>query len=92
MDLPSMNQAEVRSESARALSGGNLIDSPNLCPICQKVPLRGRQDVCSGKCRSVRSRQRRAAILRERDAKIGLLLRTALEAIEEALDVLEETP
>ena len=35
-----------------------------LCPVCQKVPIRASQGVCSGKCRAKKSRQSKAERLR----------------------------
>jgi hypothetical protein len=32
----------------------------SLCPVCRRVPLKGRQTVCSAACRRRRSRQREA--------------------------------
>ena len=52
------------------------------CPICG-VPLRGRQKVCSPKCRIQKSMQRRAAKRTERDAKVRLLLKEAIDILEE---------
>ena len=54
-----------------------------LCPICQKVPIHAGQEVCSGKCRAARSRQRKAEARRERDAEIRLLLEAALNKLKE---------
>ena len=77
------------SQSVRTLSRGNLIDSADRCPVCQTVPLRGKQTVCSGKCRMARSRQRRHTKWQERDARVGLLLRTVIETAQDALALLE---
>jgi hypothetical protein len=44
------------------------------CPVCLRGPLTDRQEVCSSQCRAARSRQRRAATQRERDADIRALL------------------
>jgi predicted nucleic acid-binding Zn ribbon protein len=52
------------------------------CPICGG-PLTGKQTVCSGKCRIERSRRRREAKQTERDAKLRVLLREALELLVE---------
>ena len=54
-----------------------------LCPICQKVPIHAGQEVCSGKCRAARSRQRKAEARRERDAEIRSLLEAALNKLKE---------
>lgn len=52
------------------------------CPICG-TPLSGRQTVCSARCRVQRSMQRRAVKQTERDAKVRLLLREALDLLQE---------
>ena len=59
------------------------------CPICERL-LRRRQTVCSAKCRITRSRQKREAKLRERDAKVRLFLTTVIETAQEAMQVLKE--
>ena len=56
-----------------------------LCPVCRKVPIHARQEVCSGRCRAARSRQRKAAARRERDAEIRSLLEMALEKLQEGV-------
>ena len=48
------------------------------CPICGR-PLKGRQTVCSARCRIQRSMRWREAKQRERDAKVRLLLTEALD-------------
>jgi predicted nucleic acid-binding Zn ribbon protein len=53
------------------------------CPVCLKTPLTGRQEVCSGKCRVARSRQRKAEARRARDVEIRGLLEAALEKLRE---------
>lgn len=63
--------------SVRTLSSGNLVR----CPVCQEVPLTGRQTVCSARCRIARSRQRRQAQHRERDAHVRRLLKEALDLL-----------
>ena len=40
------------------------------CPICRTTPLRGRQTVCSPRCRAKRHRQRRDEARHARDAEI----------------------
>jgi len=42
-----------------------------------------RQEVCSGRCRAARSRQRKVEVRRERDAEIRALLETALKKLSE---------
>lgn len=56
---------------------------PVYCPICENVPLHGKQTVCSPRCRIQRSMARRAATQAERDAKIRLLLTEGLGLLEQ---------
>jgi predicted nucleic acid-binding Zn ribbon protein len=56
---------------------------PVYCPICQTVPLQGKQTVCSPRCRIQRSMERRAAKQAERDAKVRLLLTEALGLLDQ---------
>ena len=56
---------------------------PVYCPICAKVPLAGKQTVCSPKCRIQRSMRRRMAKQAERDATVRLHLRAALALLNE---------
>jgi predicted nucleic acid-binding Zn ribbon protein len=51
---------------------------PVYCPVCHTVPLKGKQTVCSAKCRIQRSMATRAAKRRERDAQVRVLLTEAL--------------
>jgi predicted nucleic acid-binding Zn ribbon protein len=60
-------------------------DVPVYCPICQAVPLHGKQTVCSARCRIQRSMGRR-----ERDARLRLLLRTVMDSARDATQLLEE--
>ena len=53
---------------------------PVYCPICEKVPLLEKQAVCSPRCRIQKSMATRAAIRRDRDATIRLLLKTELDS------------
>src|SRR5262249_58199390 len=76
-------------QGVRTLSKPILLDSPNLCPVCQKVPLRGKQRVCAGKCRIARSRQRHESERQQRDQRARLLIRTAMEALQEARALLD---
>ena len=69
-------------DSVRAPARGAVLAS-RLCPICQKVSIHARQEVCSGRCRAARSRQRKAEARRERDAEIRALLEAALEKLQE---------
>jgi predicted nucleic acid-binding Zn ribbon protein len=53
------------------------------CPVCLKVPIHARQQVCSARCRATRSRQRKVEARLERDAEIRALLEAALEKLRE---------
>ena len=55
---------------------------PVYCPICETVPLHGKQTVCSAKCRIQRSMATRAAKRRNRDAQVRLLLTEALTLLD----------
>ena len=63
---------------------------PVYCPVCNKVPLHGKQTLCSPRCRIQRSMARRADTQRERDAKVRLLLRTVIETAQDAKQLLEQ--
>jgi predicted nucleic acid-binding Zn ribbon protein len=54
-----------------------------LCPVCQKASIHAGQEVCSGRCRAARRRQRKAEARRERDAEIHALLEAALKKVLE---------
>jgi predicted nucleic acid-binding Zn ribbon protein len=54
-----------------------------LCPVCHTVPLTGKQLVCSPKCRIQKSMATREAKRQNRDAKARLLLREALELLDD---------
>jgi hypothetical protein len=69
-------------DGVRAPAGGSVLAS-RLCPLCQKVPIHARQEVCSGRCRAARSRQRKVEARRERDAEIPALLEAALERLRQ---------
>jgi len=56
-----------------------------LCPICRTAPIHHRQEVCSGRYRAVRSRQRKAEARRKRNAEIRALLEAALEKLQEGV-------
>ena len=74
----------ARPDSVRAPARGGVLAS-RLCPVCQKVPIHAGREVCSGRCRAARSRQRKAAARRERDAEIRALLEMALEKLQEGV-------
>ena len=62
---------------------------PVYCPVCEQVPLHGKQTVCSPRCRIQRSMQRRAAKQTAPDARVRLLLWTVIETGQEAKQLLE---
>jgi predicted nucleic acid-binding Zn ribbon protein len=53
--------------------------------VCRTAPIHARQEVCSGRCRAARSRQRKAETRRERDAEIRVLLAAALKKRQEGV-------
>jgi predicted nucleic acid-binding Zn ribbon protein len=53
--------------------------------VCLKAPIHARQEVCSGRCRAARSRQRRTEARRERAAEIQALLEAALKKLQEGV-------
>jgi hypothetical protein len=67
-------------------------DVPVYCPVCEKVPLHGKQTVCSPRCRIQRSMARRAAKRTDRDAHVRIKLREAQHAVAEALWLLRDLP
>jgi len=69
-------------DGVRAPARGGVLAS-RLCPVCQKVPIHAGQEVCSGRCRAARSRQRKAEARRERDAEIRALFEAALKKLTE---------
>ena len=71
-------------DGVRAPARGGVLAS-RLCPVCRKVPIHTRQEVCSGRCRAARSRQRKAEARRERDAEVRGLLEAALEKLQEGV-------
>ena len=70
-------------DGVRAPARGGVLAS-RLCPVCRTVPIHFGQEVCSGRCRAARSRQRKAEARRERDAEIRALLEAALTKLREA--------
>jgi predicted nucleic acid-binding Zn ribbon protein len=71
-------------DGVRAPARGGVLAS-RLCPVCRKVPIHTRQEVCSGRCRAARSRQRKAEARRERDGEIRALLEVALKKLQEGV-------
>jgi predicted nucleic acid-binding Zn ribbon protein len=49
-------------KSERAPCSASVVASPRPCPVCG-VPLTGRQQACSAKCRAAKSRQARGDAL-----------------------------
>jgi len=72
-------EPKVPPESVRT----PVVGSPRRCPVCQAVDLRGRQTVCSARCRRARTRQRETAARQARDQEIRVLLETALRKLQE---------
>ncbi len=72
---------ELAPEGVRTL----LVDSQR-CPVCRRVALRGRQTVCSARCRRERSRRREAEALRARAQEIRSLLERALIVLTTPID------
>jgi hypothetical protein len=82
-----LHPPEVSAESVRTLLPRVLVAS--LCPVCERVELRGRQTVCSAACRRERSRQKQAAELGAEVASIGQALDLLLarhDALAERVD------
>jgi predicted nucleic acid-binding Zn ribbon protein len=81
MSVPDDKQIRC-SDGVRAPAGAIVLAS-RTCPVCLKVPIHVHQEVCSGRCRAARSRQRRGEARRERDAEIRALLVAALNRLRE---------
>lgn len=88
---------DQRPQSVATPSGG----LPVYCPVCQTVPLQGKQQACSPRCRIQKSMATREAkrvkIQADRDATARLHLRAAQRSvaetqrfISEALNLLQE--
>jgi predicted nucleic acid-binding Zn ribbon protein len=71
-------------DGVRAPARGGVLAS-RLCPVCQKVLIHAGQQVCTGRCRAARSRQRKAEARRARDGEIRALLEAALEKLQEGV-------
>lgn len=76
MELPST--PDQRLPSVATPQGG----VPVYCPVCETVPLTGKQLACSPKCRIQKSMARRAAKLADDRARVRLLLGEALRLLE----------
>jgi len=75
---PSAGLEGVRTPPPPSLLGSR-------CPVCQKRPLRGRQTVCSGRCRAKRWRETRAV----RDPEIRAALETIAQLVQVTLGRLQ---
>ncbi len=64
------------------------------CTICGTdfEAKRGHHVFCSPKCRLKAFEARREALRQNRDAQVRMVLLTALEAVQEARDLLKPTP
>jgi predicted nucleic acid-binding Zn ribbon protein len=80
----------ARGRRTYAYSRGVVGSRP--CPVCRTTPLTGRQEVCSGKCRVARSRQRQAEAAQERDRQIREYLVMAQESLEAIRGLLRDAP
>jgi predicted nucleic acid-binding Zn ribbon protein len=83
MSVPDDKQIRC-SDGARAPAGAIVLAS-RTCPVCLKAPIHAHQEVCSGRCRAARSRQRRTEARRERAAEIQALLEAALKKLQEGV-------
>jgi hypothetical protein len=72
---PESGPEGVRTEDHAPLVGSR-------CPVCRERELRGRQTVCSARCRAKRWRQAKHQIQRSRDNEIRSLLETALKKLD----------
>ncbi len=88
-DLSPALSREDSPARVRTPSRGSTSAAASLCPVCHAVLLRERQQVCSGKCRITRSRQKHASIQHLQDVQLQLLVRTALESLEEVHAILQ---
>lgn len=68
-----------RPEGVRTAPPPSLVGSR--CPVCQKKVLRGRQTVCSGRCRAKRWRETHAT----RDPEIRAALETIAQLVQSTL-------
>ena len=66
-------------EGVRTVTSPSLVGSP--CPVCHERSIRGRQTVCSGRCRARRWRLGKAALTGGRDQEIRELLESALRLL-----------
>jgi hypothetical protein len=71
-------------EGTRTETPASLLGSP--CPVCREWPLRGRQTVCSGRCRAKRWRQTHAT----RDPEIRAALKAIAQLVQVTLGRLEK--
>ncbi|GEM_PF-735477 len=81
--MPSIVQEpKDQGKCARALLGAPVVASPGKCPICGKT-LKGRQRVCSGKCRATMSRRRRIPVKAEDLRDLRALVTSTMERVTE---------
>ena len=73
-----------RLERVRTATPSSLVGSR--CPMCQERLLRGRQTVCSGRCRAKRWRQTQAT----RDPEIRAALEAIAQLVQHTLGRLEK--
>ncbi len=59
------------------------------CPVCQEAPIHAGQEVCSGKCRAARSRQRKAQARTARDQALLAALDQAEALHQRAAEILQ---
>ena len=80
--LDPVEPAEVLPDAARAPVEVPLEASRQpVCHVCGKF-LRGRQQICSGKCRAAQSRDKKAQAEAERTRQIRALLTEALRLLD----------
>jgi hypothetical protein len=77
--------SETPHHIAQGGSGSVRTSEPLSCPVCRAVSLRGRQSVCSPRCRAKRHRQRREDRRQAQIQDVRVLLHAALTKLEGAL-------
>ena len=84
--LDPVEPAEVLPEAASAAVGAPREASRQpVCRFCGKL-LRGRQQVCSGKCRATWSRRKKAQAETDRNRQVRALLAEALRLLGEVAE------
>lgn len=71
------------SDVAHAGSEGVRAPEALSCPVCRRKPFRGRQRVCSARCRAKRHRQVREAERQVQVCEVRALLQAALTKLED---------